>query len=153
MLEAWVPFLIFFGVATLLAALLEGVGAILLNRRDRREDVPGHPRPDPDRAWTAIRTHCRRRIRASERRRRVEATVLAFLDEVADYERRTGHDPGPAREYLAEMIARELASKPSRSVRDALDAAQSLLRDVGPNGSTESTGQDVGDSAAPDSRG
>ena len=128
MLEAWLPFLIFLGVVTLLAALLEGVGSKLMNRRDRTADVPGHPRPDPDQAWAAIRTHCRRRIKASVRQQRVEQVVRRFLGEIADYERETGNDPGPAREYLCEIIAHELAAKLSPSVRDALDAAQRLLR-------------------------
>jgi hypothetical protein len=120
------PFLIFVAVGTLIAVVLGTIGRLLIERRERPED-PSHLRPDPERAWTTIRTECVRRVKADVKRDRVERVVRAFIDEIAEYRRATGLDPGPARQYLAETIARELTVERKPAVRAALVHAHSLL--------------------------
>ena len=128
-------FVILIAAGTLLAALIGGLGDFLI-ARGMRKAARGdeHPRPDPLLAWGAIRTEARRRIKAAERLTRVERLVRRFLAEIAEYRRITGEDPGPARQYLAEAIARELAEGQTPAVLAALRHAQRLLAELPDDG-------------------
>jgi hypothetical protein len=123
---SWLPFLIFLAACTLLAVVLGTVGSFLTERRERRDDAAGD-QPDPQRAWATIRTACARRVKASVKRARVEQLVFDFLSAIAEYQRATGLDPGPARRYVAEAIARELTVERRPAVRAALAHARALL--------------------------
>jgi hypothetical protein len=123
-------FLIFIATGTLLAVILGTIETYLSRRGERpkaRRGQPEQARPDPEAAWAAINAECRRRIRASEKQRRVEQILHAFLDEIATYRSATGEDPGPARQYLAEIIARALSAKQTPTVRAVLIHARDML--------------------------
>jgi hypothetical protein len=125
-MSSWIPFVVFVSVATLVAVILGTVGDYFTTRGDRPGDR-NDPRPDPVRAWAAIRAECQRRIRTTEKCRRVGRVVNGFLDEISDYRSATGEDAAFARQFLLDAIDRELGSATKPSIREALSLARSLL--------------------------